>query len=513
MNLNIIILIWRILPLVAIAGATATAGEFRLADAVESRNQAAVSSLLKERVDVNAPQADGTTALIWAAHWNDATTTDLLIAAGANVNASSEYGSTALWEACNNGSAAMVEKLVKAGANPNTTLPGTGESVLMRCARTGNADAVRALLAKGSDPNAKESSRGQTALMWALEEVHPDVARELIKHKADIHAKSKGGFTPLLFAARQGDLESARLLVEAGADVNEAAPGGLNVLLVAIDSIHEDFAIYLVEHGANPNSADRDGLTPLHYALRKGYTFLKSGQRDDHYGQVGLPYLFRDDMTKLVSVLLDHGANPNTRVARGGRRNQLHQSDFVKVTVAGATPLLLAAASGNVEIMRVLLAKGADPKLTTNDGVTALMAAAGVGLADDRMPREAEGAMAAVKMMVEEFDADVNAVSKDLAWTALHGAAYIGADDIIQYLVSKGANPAVKDEMGQTPLTIAEGDPNWLSDDHDRKHHPSTAALLRKLGGDPLEGSDVGSIGGVVVLPLVTVTHSNNAKN
>jgi ankyrin repeat protein len=277
--------------------------------------------------------------------------------------------------------------------------------------------------------------------------------------------------------------------------------------------MHEDFAIYLVERGANTNAADRDGLTPLHYALRKGYTFLKSGQRDDHYGQIGLPYLFRDNMTKLVTVLLDHGANPNAKVTRGGRRNQLHQSDFVKITVAGATPLLLAAASGDITSMRILLAKGADPKATTNDGVTALMAAAGVGLADDRMPPEAEGALAAVKLMVEEYGSDVNAVSKDLAWTAIHGAAYVGANDIIEYLVSKGANPAVKDEMGQTPLTIAEGDPNWLSDDHDRKHHASTAALLRKIGGDPLaQGSEAGTIGGVTVHPLIVLSHSNGGK-
>jgi ankyrin repeat protein len=494
-------------PLSAIVGFAAS-GDLRLADAVEHRDQPAIHSLLKQGVDVNAPQPDGSTALTWAAHWNDTEIADLLIAAGANVNAASEYGSTPLWEACINASAPMVQKLVKAGANPNVALPGTGETVLMRCARTGNAEAVKALLAAGANANAKEASRGQTALMWALEEVHPEAARALIENGADIHAKSKGGFTPLLFAARQGDLEAARMLLDKGADVNEAAPGGLNALLVAIDSMHEDFAIFLVEKGANPNVVDRDGLTPLHYALRKGYTFLKSGQRDDHYGQIGLPYLFRDDMTKLVPVLLDHGANPNARITRGGRRNQLHQSDFVKITVAGATPFLLAAASGDVAVMRLLLAKGADPKITTNDGVTALMAAAGVGLADDRMPQEAQGALQAVKMLVEEVDFDVNAVSKDLAWTALHGAAYIGANDIIQYLVDKGAKPDVKDEMGQTPLTIAEGDPNWLSDDHDRKRHPTTAELLRKLGGDPLgQASGMASVGGVVTYPLIIEGH------
>ncbi len=478
------------------------AADSRLADASENKDKQAIASLLKQRADVNAIQPDGSTALMWAAHWNALDTADLLIAAGANVNLASQYGATALWEACSNASADMVQKLLKAGANANATMPGTGETVLMRCARTGSADAVKALLAKGADPNVREPARGQTALMWALEESHPQAARVLIESKADIHAKSKGGFTPMLFAARQGDIESARALLEAGADVNESAPGGLNALLVGIDSMHEDFAIFLVEHGANPNATDRDGLTPLHYALRKGFTFLKAGQRDDHYGQIGLPYLFRDNMTKLVPVLLAHGANPNARIATGGRRNQMHSSDFVKITVAGSTPFLLAAASGDVETMKLLLAKGADPKLTTKDGVTPLMAAAGVGLADDRMPQEAQGALAAVKMLVE-MGADVNAVSADCSWTALHGAAYIGANDIIQYLVDKGAKLDIKDEMGQTPLTIAEGDPNWLSDDHDRKQHPSTAELIRKLGGDPLAAiSGSPSIGGVTAISL-----------
>ncbi len=131
--------------------------------------------------------------------------------------------------------------------------------------------------------------------------------------------------------------------------------------------------------------------------------------------------------------------------------------------------------------MKLLLDKGADPRLTTNDGVTALMAAAGVGLADDRLPGEAKGALEAVKMLVGMGE-DVNAVSRDCAWTALHGAAYVGANDIIQYLVEKGAKLDVQDEMGQTPLTIAVGDPNYLSEDHDRRQHPRTADLIRKLG-------------------------------
>jgi ankyrin repeat protein len=488
MNLKVKTLTWWIASLVSVATLAAAAGDLRLVEAVRNKDVNAVRRLLKERVDVNIPRGDGSTALAWAAHWDDLETAELLIRAGANVNAASDSGATALWEACNNASAAMVEKLSKAGANPNAILSGNGETALMRCARTGNADAVRSLLARGADVNAKEPAHGQTALMWALSESHAEAARALVEHGADIHAKSKGGFTPFLFAAQQADVESAEILLRAGADVNEATPGGLNALLVAIDSGHEEFAIFLVEHGANPNSADRDGLTALHYSLRKGWTYLKGGERDDRYGAISLSYMFRPTMPALVNALLEHGANPNARILKGGKKSQLHTSELLKIGVAGATPFLLAAASGDGGIMQALLAKGADPKLATNDGVTPLMAAAGVGFSGgasgDRTKEEEKGALEAVKLMVE-LGADVNAVSTE-GWRAVHGAAYTGAEEILQFLVDKGAKLDVKNEWGQTPLSIAEGDPNLLVDAFEQRLHERTAELIRKLGGDPL---------------------------
>ena len=220
-------------------------------------------------------------------------------------------------------------------------------------------------------------------------------------------------------------MESARMLVEGGADVNEAAPGGLNALLVAIDSGHEDFAIFLVEKGANPNAADRDGLTALHYALRKGFTYLKL--------RPARRSLRRDRL--IVSVPAQHAgigegaAGAWSESERPGREGRKKESDaskrFREGRLAGATPFLLAAATGDVGIMRTLLAKGADPKLATNDGVTPLMVAAGVGLADDRLPEEAKGALEAVKMLVE-MGADVNAANKDgldrAARRGIHGS-------------------------------------------------------------------------------------------
>ena len=288
MSIKAKVLIWWIAPVLSVANLAAAGSDLRLAEAAKSRDADAVRSLLKQHADVDTPLGkDGPTALGWAAHWNDLETADLLIHAGANVNAANSYGVTPLWEACNNGSGPMVEKLAAAGANPNATLPGTGETALMRCASAGDAQAVKVLLEHGADVKAKELRKDQTALMWALEERHPEAARLLIEYGSDVRAKSKGGFTPLLFAARQGDIESARILLDKGSDVNETAAaqkggakgaygegsgpaGGLSALLVAADSGREDFAVFLVEKGANPNAVDSDGLTALHYSLRQG---------------------------------------------------------------------------------------------------------------------------------------------------------------------------------------------------------------------------------------------------
>ena len=473
--------------LVSVGSLVAADGDLRLVQAVKNKDQEAVRSLLKQNVDVNARLGDGSTALAWAAHWDDLETADLLIRAGADVNGTSDYGVSPLWEACNNGSAAMVEKLANIAANTNTVLRG-GETALMRCARTGNGDAVKALLARGADVNVKDTQRGQTPLMWALEERHPDVVRVLIDREADVRARTRGGFTPLMFAARQGDMDSARLLLGKGADVNEASQVGLNALLVAADSGREEFAIFLLQQGANPDAADADGLTALHYSLRKGISGMRGSQHDPgSYGEVSLSYMFRSNMSALVRTLLEHGANPNARIVKGGGRHQpARASDRPKLAMAGATPYLLAAATGDTNLMRALAAKGADPKLGTNDGVTPLMAAAGVGMAEDRAKEEQQGALEAVQLLVE-LGADVNAVSKD-GWRAVHGAAYTGANEIIQFLVEKGARLDVRNKYGHTPLAIADGDPNYLTDAFERRLHPDTAELIRKLGGDPLAG-------------------------
>jgi uncharacterized protein len=468
---------WWMLPLLSVGSIGAKSSDFRLARAVRSQNSEAIHSLLNERVDVNVPEPDGTTALAWAAHWDDLNTADLLIRAGANANAANDNGVTPLWLACNSGSSAMVKELLAARADPNASHLPAGETALLRCSGTGSVDAVKLLLDRGADVNATEIA-GQTPLMWAIEERHPEVARVLIEHGAGVNTASKNGFTPLLFAARQGDIDSGRVLLENGADISATARKDLNTLLVAIASGREQFAIFLVEHGANPNAADDRGTTALHYALQQGLSNLNGVAHDPQYA--ALDFLFRANMAELVKVLLDHGANPNARILK--RTPPLRIGDRPKIDLIGATPFLLAAATGDVKVMKLLLAKGADPLLTTEDGTTPLMAAAGISKTEDRTKEEEKNALEALKLIVE-LGGDVNTANKN-GLTSMHGAAYTGADEIVQFLADRGARLDVKDKFGETPLSIASGDPNGLADDFSRRVHRSTEALLRKLMND-----------------------------
>src|SRR5437867_872286 len=228
--------------LIAAAHAGA-ASDVRLVTAVKNRDKAAARALLKQRVDVNAQDVDGMTALHWAAHWDDLEMARLLLRAGANAKVSNRYGVTPLHEASTVGNVALIEALLKAGADPNAAF-GEGETPLMTAARTGRVDTVKMLLTFGADPNTREGWRGQTALMWAAGENHADVAKLLIELRADLNARStryefpnlvggnggiihdraEGGLTALFFAARQGAIEAGKVLVDAGADVNAAEP-------------------------------------------------------------------------------------------------------------------------------------------------------------------------------------------------------------------------------------------------------------------------------------------------
>ena len=482
------------------------AADLRLVEAAKTGDKVAVRALLKQHVDVYTSVADGATALSWASYRDDLETADLLIAAGANVNAANDYGATPLMLACVNGSAGMVDKLLKSGANPNSSvLTGArqpGETVLMRCAHTGNVETVKLLLAAEADVNAKENRQGDTALMWAVAQRHDDIARVLIAHKADVRARTSDGFTALMFAAQQGDADSAQMLLDAGADVNDVTPDGDSALLVASSSGHEAFSIYLLEHGANPNAVERNGTTALHYAIMDGLGQLGGGSAY-HADE---PYRHRPDMVALVKALLAHGANPNARLltptverpqyARILRINNPNTGGG-RIKPAGATPLMLAALSIDPDLMRILLAAGADPRLMTTDSVTLLMVALGLGREKARSASSIRRSsspeiMEMVKMLVD-LGADVNAVETDTGLTPLHCAAFYGGSErIIQYLVEKGAKLDPKTTAGQTPLAIASAvAPKGAVERNlvPYAYWKDSVDLLLKLGATPLTAS------------------------
>jgi uncharacterized protein len=453
-----------------------------------------LAALLQQRGDVNKPEADGTTALHWAVRNDDVALVDRLIRAGASVKAANRYGVTPLYLAAVNGNAAVIERLLKAGADPNS-VSSEGETALMTASRTGSVDAVKVLIAKGADVNAKETWHGETALMWAVSQKHPDVARELIAHGADVNAHSTvnkwerqnsaeprekwlplGGLTPLEFAARQGCAECIPVLVENGADINATDQDGITPLLSAMINGHYDAASVLLEKGANPNLADRTGRTPLYSAV------------DDHTMPASnrpSPKEVDNETTSLdlVKALLAKSANVNSQLKQQvPYRTKLDRGDDTMLTT-GTTPLLRAAKAGDIPVMKLLLEKGADPKLATRNGVNPLMAAAGLGTKEEdttgRRKTQADS-IEAVKLCLQA-GVDINAVDSR-GQTALHGAAFWGLDDIVQFLADHGAKLDVKDRQGKTPLDAAMGLSGGVGfDGSSSVPRPSTAALIQKL--------------------------------
>lgn len=468
------------------------AGETTLIAAVRNGDTQAVRALLKGHADVNARQGDGATALHWAAHLDDVKTAQLLLRAGARAGAADDSGATPLYLACTNRSAPMVEALLAAGADPNATLLN-GESALMTCSRTGDVKAVEALLAHGADVNRKEPFHDQTALMWAAAQKHADVVARLVKAGADVHSRSRsyrqtvtsevtqragrealnyavtrGGSTPLLFAARSGDSESARLLVEAGANVNEELPNGMTALVEAAHSGHQAVAMVLLDKGADPNAREV-GYTALHAAVLRG-------------------------SLDLVQALLAHGADPNLRITKGTpvRRNS---EDFeLPATLIGATPYFLAAKFLEGDIMRALAAGGADTRVAMKSGETPLMAAAGIGASpqtDRRGLSVLDGGKVEDERLVVDavaaaiaHGADVNATNS-AGDTALHAAALLGYDRVIEQLARAGAKLDTRNARGLTALGQLEGRAGVGLRSPDRANRgprETTVELMRSLG-------------------------------
>lgn len=480
------------LPLIASAALAQNPGS--LAAAAKDGDRAAVQTLLNGKAKQSVAGAEGTAALVWAATRNDVAMVDLLLKAGANAKAANEFGATALYAAAEHSDATLTTKLLAAGANPNTALP-SGETPLMVAAKRGNLDTVRALLKGGADANAKEANAGQTALMVALVEHHAPVVDALVKGGADVELASKSGFTPLMFTAQQDDPASASILLKAGAKANDVQPkSGLTPLIIASAMAHAKTVDLLLDGGADPNARDSNGYAALHKAVR-----------DSDYG---IDMDTREAVLSIVKSLLKHGADPNLQIKQDkekiaaeikaganafyGKRATVTVTEIV---LQGATPILLAAETNNLDVIKLLVDAEADPNIPTEQGTTALMMAAGAGT-DVQRAREPEERAVAVKTAayLVEHGADVNAAGQ-FGWTPLHAAAYQGLNDVIEYLVGKGAKIDQKDKFGQTPLSISM---SVLTKEIGarrlqipRRYREDTAKLLLRLGATPVAKSGV----------------------
>lgn len=480
-------------------------GSSDLVTAAAEQDARRVSALVKKGANVNARRADGATALLYAAHWNDLQTADVLIRAGADVNVSDDYGVTPLARACENASLPMVERLLAAGARVDAA-QASGMTPLMLAAATGNTQIAKLLIARGANVNAATRQTKNTALMWAVTNQHTDTVRLLVEAQANVHAATDKGFTPLMLAARNGDIEMARLLIASGANVNETGPDGMHVLPYSVIAGRPAFAQFLLDQGADPNGA-LAGIPALHAAAGPVGPWLADwNRRQGAEAMAPGGSLTPADRLRLVRLLLARGANPNSRITTSAlfmtfigypTKGAFEPYSCGTGDLHGATPLWIAAYHANdprgtftpedrpVQVIRALLDAGADLRLTSSDGTTPLMMAAGLGRSTfapiKRGPRS-ESAEEAVTLLIEA-GADVNAVN-EADFAALHGAAFRGLNEVLKILVDRGANINARDFRGRTPYRLAEGNKQSFQ----FQLYPETAEFIKGLGANPRLG-------------------------
>jgi uncharacterized protein len=489
---------------VATAGSAAAA---ELVDLVQRNDAVAAIAAIENGADTHTPSVDGTTPLHWAVHNDNLDLVGRLVEAGADVNASNAYGATPLTEAAVVGNVEVIELLVEGGADVNT--PGKdGQTPLMVLARGSSVAAARVLLEHGADVNARETWRNQTALIWAAAQNQPGMVRLLLEHGADPDARSEpptwdrqisgekrrlfrpfGALTALLYAAREGCIECARALVEGGADVDLSGYRGITPVMMALDNFHFDLAAYLVEAGASLNVWDWWGRSPLYIAI--DMNTLTAGGRYD------LPSTDKTTGVQVAAQMLAKGANPNLQIKLLPPLREVGKDRGCDSMLStGATALIRAAKTFDVASLELLVANGARLDVPNENGITPLMAAAGYGSVecDIRaygLPRYAtddveKRAIEALQVLLDA-GADVNAVTtsggrgKGPGQTALFGAAFWGWNDVVSFLVSKGARIDVADAEGRTAVDAAMG----RAGGHDRGssivQFEDTAALLKKL--------------------------------
>jgi len=501
-----------------------------LLDAAERGDRAAAMQLLAKGANPNTPGPDGTTALMWAASNDDLELVRALIKAGANVTLKNQFGTSALTEAAIIGSAPVIEALLKAGADPNTKNP-EGETPLMAVARAGKVDAASRLLEAGADVNAKEEWGGQTALMWAAAQSQAEMVKLLASKGADLNARgvirqwerkviteprpkdmNKGGFTPLLYAAREGCVECARHLVAAGADRDLEDPERITPLNMALLNLHFEFAAFMIKAGADVDKWDLFGRSPLYMAAD-----VSSLPTKGNGAMAVIPSVDSVTALDVAKMLLDAGANPNLQLKRRPPYRDVPQDRGGDTILAqGATPLLRAARAGDAPLVDLLLKHKALVDLPSKEGVTPLMAAAGLefGTRVTRgRNRTNEGVLATMRLLIDaganvnarnvtdsprtgEYSAAATAAARAGRGgrasqvpsasavphqTALHGAAERGYTAFVKFLAENGADLQAKDANGRTALDLAKGIGVPGIKQAASEGFPETAALIESL--------------------------------
>jgi ankyrin repeat protein len=534
--------------MLAVSCLMAAVGDTRLPNAAMQGDRNLVTSLLAQKVDVNSAQGDGMTALHWAASKGDLAMATQLLNAGANLRAVTRIDQvTPLFGGATSGNVAMIAILVKAGADVNIA-DAKGTTPLMLAAASGNAESVRVLLEHNADPNAKDQAWGETALMYAAALNRAATIKELIQHGADVNVTAKvvrldkalsgpddaaqraaaeaaaqkanaapatadaaqkkpaappaaeaakkraqtgrqrgpsvmGGFTALHFAAREGAMDAALALVEGGANVNEpSASDQITAMTLAVTNGHLDLGKYLLDHGSDPKLVNSDGTSAL-FATIDAKWVNKSWYPQPSVDQEKITYL------ELMSGLLEHGADPNQQSSRG----LWYRKGYGGGDTAGGTAFWRAAEANDITAMKLLVKAGADPNLVSKNGVSPLMMAAGLGYGHQTTVTVPDARLASIKYLVEECGADANA-KDETGYTALHGAAFLGDDDLILYLVSKGADVTARSKPGAGRLgndaedrVNAKGDTVADYANGPRMNSllfPDTVALLEKLGSE-----------------------------
>src|SRR6478736_6647338 len=460
----------------------------KLLDAAQNAHSTDVRALVAAGADANARATDGSTAMLFAAHFGDLGSVQALLGAKGDPNLTNRYGIGPMHEAALRADAGLLKTLLDAGADVDLALP-QGETPLMLASRTSGVEAVRLLIERGAKVNVVERWQGQTPLMYAAAHDRGEVAAALVAGGADVNARTppndlpdrkpavryfveipSAGLTPVMFAARHGAVSALRVLIKAGADMNAKTPEGFSPVVIALDNLHFDAAKVLVEAGASANGG---GL----------FAVVEARNRVNYVGEYQVP-TGAESSLDLLKLMLSRGADLNDRLPEPLLdRDARFLPPPPKITDLA---LIRAARSSDVEAMRVLIEGGADASLHDEkrggiNPLVAVMTGPELPALIEAEPRPSEQeAIAAIDFLLDH-GVDPS-IANAIGATALHVAALRNYPGVIKHMAERGVDINVADREGYTPLDYALGHLPSKMRGKPPAEITAAAAELRKLG-------------------------------